>query len=165
MGLFNRKDKYNIDKKSNIPQLVYGIPDFKRNEKAKKDNTKTENIFYACFKKKSEASYYYINRSDNSYQFLYGHTSNGDEIKNDINNSNIKYINKDEKYYNMMLQELTETVTNWNEKYNDASNIDDEIKWNIDIIEKNKKFSGYNSFPDDFGKAVKIIEKYFEELI
>lgn len=165
MGLFNRKSKYNMDKKNNIPQMVYGIPDFKRKEKIKKDNTKSENIFYACIIKKGESLYYYINRNNNNYQFLFGNTTNGEKIKNDINNPNIKYINKDEKYYNIMIQELMDIVTNWNEAYNDESNINDEVKWNIDFVEKNKRFYGNNSFPDNFRDAMKIIEKYFEELI
>lgn len=45
MGLFNKKDKYNIDAEDNRPQIVYGIPDVIRKQweeeaKAKQDEAK-----------------------------------------------------------------------------------------------------------------------------
>ena len=45
MGLFNKKDKYNIDAEDNRPQIVYGIPDALRKQweeeaKSKKDEAK-----------------------------------------------------------------------------------------------------------------------------
>lgn len=45
MGLFNKKDKYNIDAEDNRPQIVYGIPDALRKQweeeaKSKKDEVK-----------------------------------------------------------------------------------------------------------------------------
>lgn len=45
MGLFNKKDKYNIDAEDNRPQIVYGIPDAIRKQweeeaKAKQDEAK-----------------------------------------------------------------------------------------------------------------------------
>lgn len=42
MGLFNRKDKYDIDAKNNIPQIVYGIPDFMRKKWEKELEEKTK---------------------------------------------------------------------------------------------------------------------------
>lgn len=45
MGLFNKKDKYNIEAEDNRPQIVYGIPDVIRKQweeeaKAKQDEIK-----------------------------------------------------------------------------------------------------------------------------
>lgn len=45
MGLFNKKDKYNIDAEDNRPQIIYGIPDtlreqWEKEEKDKKDEVK-----------------------------------------------------------------------------------------------------------------------------
>ncbi len=44
MGLFSKKDKYDIDEKDNIPQIVYGIPDSLRKQWEKEE--KTENNKY-----------------------------------------------------------------------------------------------------------------------
>ena len=42
MGLFSKKDKYDIDAKDNTPQFVYGIPDTMRKKWAKEDEEKTK---------------------------------------------------------------------------------------------------------------------------
>ena len=167
MFLFNRKNKYQIDKKRNIPQLVYGIPDYKRNETVNSDSITGTNIFCAYYGKKGgQVHYYYVNKNGDKYQFLYGHIEKNEIIKNDINDPNIVFTNKEEKCYNMMIQELSDVVSEWNEKYSDENNNDnDVIQWNINFIEKNKIYSGINSFPDNYDKAMKIIQKYFEELM
>lgn len=42
MGLFSKKDKYDIDAKDNTPQFVYGIPDSLRKKWAKEDEEKNK---------------------------------------------------------------------------------------------------------------------------
>lgn len=42
MGLFSKKDKYDIDAKDNTPQFVYGIPDSMRKKWAKEDEEKNK---------------------------------------------------------------------------------------------------------------------------
>lgn len=42
MGLFSKKDKYDIDAKDNTPQFVYGIPDSMRKKWAKEDEKKNK---------------------------------------------------------------------------------------------------------------------------
>mgnify|MGYP004543556459 FL=1 len=58
MGLFSKKDKYDIDAKDNTPQFVYGIPDSLRKKWAKEDEEKNKK--------------YDIDPEDNIPQKVYG---------------------------------------------------------------------------------------------
>lgn len=93
MGLFNKKDKYNIDAEDNRPQIIYGIPDtlreqWEKEEKDKKDEVKEkydikpeENLPREVYgipnwlqeKRKNENNEKYdINPEDNVPQKVYG---------------------------------------------------------------------------------------------
>ena len=89
MGLFNKKDKYDIDAKDNTPQFVYGTPDFMRKKWAKEDEEKNNKydidveknrpqIVYGPpenFIKKAEEEQnekYNIDAKDNTPQIVYG---------------------------------------------------------------------------------------------
>lgn len=93
MGLFNKKDKYNIDAEDNRPQIIYGIPDtlreqWEKEEKDKKDEVKErydikpeENLPREVYgipnwlqeKRKNEnKDKYDINPEDNVPQKVYG---------------------------------------------------------------------------------------------
>lgn len=61
MGLFSKKDKYNVDVEKNRPQIVYGIPDALRKQWEEEEK-----------KKKKEDNKYNIDPSDNVPQKVYG---------------------------------------------------------------------------------------------
>lgn len=174
MCFFNKKDKekkYNINKKLNVPEFVYGTPDYimkeiqkqEQEKKEKKERMKAiaENVFSAYIVNKSALSrYYYINKVENQYQFLYGNSSNGDYIENDIDTPSINYISKDENYYHDFINQLIQITKDWNETYKEED-LNSEIKWNIKLVKEEKVYSGVNDFPDNFNKAMELIEKYF----
>lgn len=171
MCLFNKKDKekkYNINKIFNRPEMLYGTPDYilKEWEKEKQERKQrrkeiTECVFSASIVNRLGSSrYYYINKVDNDYQFLYGYSSNGENIVNDIDNPYINYISRYEQYYNDFINQLIQSTEDWKDIYNEEET-NDEVKWNIDFVKQGKKYSGVNVFPKNFNKVVELIEKYF----
>lgn len=76
MGLFSKKDKYDIDEKDNRPQMVYGIPDSLRKQWEKEEKEKTEN------------NKYNIQPEDNVPQKVYGVPNNMPNSKFDISPEN-----------------------------------------------------------------------------
>lgn len=88
MGLFDKKDKYNIKEEDNVPEFVYGTPDFMRkenqNNKEKYDVNAEDNmpqIVYGIpdfmknddfFKKDNQENKYDIQPEDNMPREVYG---------------------------------------------------------------------------------------------
>lgn len=88
MGLFSRKDKYDVDAEDNVPQFVYGIPDTMRKQWEKEDEEKKKKydidveknrpqIVYGppeFFIKKAqdETDKYNVNPEDNMPREVYG---------------------------------------------------------------------------------------------
>lgn len=162
MGLFNKKDKYEVDAKENVPQFAYGIPDAMRKkweQKAKEENGK--NIFSAFEGGHFGPSYYYfVNKINNNYQFRVGYSNNGRIVNNDINDPNIHSIDQNKYHYDKFIDELLKEVKDWKESYNN-NQIMDGTQWNIDFVERNKRYSGSNEFPPNYKEVVKILNVYF----
>ena len=159
MSLFNNK-KYEVNEEENIPQVVYGIPDDmqKTLEEIDKNGKEIFSAFHGGYNGKSY--FFFVNKINNTYQFRFGYSSSGKLIDNDINNSNLKYKDQDEKYYNMFIDELENVVKDWKESYNN-NNIMDGTQWHIDFVEKNKRYFGSNEFPKNYTQLQDVLTKYF----
>lgn len=71
MGLFSKKDKYDIDAKDNTPQFVYGIPDSMRN-KNKYDIKPEDNMPQRVYGVPNPKTKYDVKPEDNIPQKVYG---------------------------------------------------------------------------------------------
>lgn len=71
MGLFSKKDKYDIDAKDNTPQFVYGIPDSMRN-KNKYDIKPEDNMPQRVYGVPNPKTKYDVKPEDNIPQKIYG---------------------------------------------------------------------------------------------
>lgn len=83
MGLFNKKNKYDIDEKDNRPQIVYGIPDSLRKQWEKEA------------KEEEKAKKYDINPEDNMPQEVYGIP---DSLKKELGKEAKESEEKNKKY-------------------------------------------------------------------
>lgn len=164
MGLFSKKDKYDINEKDNVPQFVYGIPDSMRKqwEKEQEDKRKHQKNIFSAFEGGyfGPSYYYFVNNYKDSYEFRFGYSKDGRFVQNDENDPNIHILEQNEEHYKKFMEELLSEIKDWNETYNDP-NIMDGTQWNIKFIEQNKKYSGSNSFPQNYDKVVAILKKYF----
>ena len=101
MGLFSKKDKYDIDERDNRPQIVYGIPDSLRKQWEKEEKEKTKNNKYNIQPKDNmprevygipdfirNKDKYDIKPEDNVPQKVYGIPNNMTNSKYDINPEN-----------------------------------------------------------------------------
>ena len=151
MKKFNIKDKYNFDF-FRSPQILYGPPTFYQKKDKK---VKGKKIFYA----KDGSSYYFVYKHKDNYQFITAYS--------DINNPNISMnnpdmhfldkVNENEYYYQVFTDELFEEIHNL-----DCVGSKDDIKWEINIIDQNKKCYGI-SFPDNYNKILEILKNYFSK--
>lgn len=164
MGLFSKKDKYEINEKDNVPQFVYGIPDSMRKqwEKEKEEKRKNQKTIFSAFEGGyfGPSYYYFVNNYKDSYEFRVGYSKDGRFVKNDENDPNIHIFEQNGEHYKKFMEELLPEIKEWNETYNDPE-VMDGIQWNIELIEQNKKYSGSNAFPQNYDKVVAILKKYF----
>lgn len=157
MTLFDKiKNKYNVAEDKNVPQFVYGPPNFK----VEQDKKLVFNAFHGGY---SEPSHYYYVRKNintNEYEFKYGYSKHGARIFENATGENIKAIPRTEQEYKDFINELTDVVKNWNKQYLN-SDIMDGTQWNINSLENNIEYGGSNDFPTDYKNAMQIINKYF----
>jgi hypothetical protein len=157
MGLFSKKDKYEVNEEENVPQFLYGVPGGLDNLYKSMDK-EVFNAFEGGFS--GPSYYYYINRFEDNYQFRFGYSKSGIRIDNDINNTSLFIIDKDKEYYDNFINELSNEVKDWNLVYqNDAL---DGTQWTLNFLELNKKYYGSNVFPDNYDKVSEILKKYFD---
>ena len=126
MGLFNKKDKYNIDAEDNRPQIVYGVPDAIRKQweeeaKAKQDEAKEkydiepeDNLPREVYgipnwlqekRKNEDKDKYDINPEDNVPQKVYG-VPNYDFSQDKIKKESI----------NIVVENYCLSLTKWDNK-------------------------------------------------
>ncbi len=162
MGLFSKKDKYEIDGKDNIPQFVYGIPDELRKKWEKEYEEKNGTNVFAAFEGGhfGPSYYYFVNYINDAYEFRFGISENGKIIENRINEPGIMIVKHDKDFYKSFIDELLIVTCNWNEAYNNNM-IMDGTQWNINFVNMNKKYYGSNAYPDNYDKAFEILNKYF----
>lgn len=162
MGLFdNIKNKYNIKVEENIPQFVYGTPDTMINNFEEDNIEDNDSCVFEAFEGGyfGPSSYYYINLIDNnSYEFKYGYSKNGQVI---FNASNELFITKHNKeFYDYFIEKLNRMTTNWNNNYVN-NQIMDGTQWDLNIKSINKNFSGSNAFPENYDEVIKYLDKTF----
>lgn len=162
MKLFSKKNKYGINAKYNRPQMVYGIPNaMLKKWKRQEEKINGKNLFSAFESGYLNPSYYYfVNKFKGSYQFRFGYSKDGEYVSNNINNTNLHIINQNKEYYNKFIDELLVEVKDWKETYK-GNTVTNSIQWDINLIQKNKRYNGSNDFPDNYDKVVKILNKYF----
>lgn len=157
MSIFDKmKDKYNVAEDKNVPQFVYGPPNFK----VEQDKKLVFEAFHGGYSGPSH--YYYIrkNISTNEYQFKYGYSKSGARIFEDAAGENIKIVLRTEQEYKNFISELSKIVSKWEKQYLN-SDIMDGTQWNINSFENNMEYGGSNDFPADYKNAMQIINKYF----
>lgn len=164
MGLFSKKDKYEIDEKDNVPQFVYGIPDNMRNqwEQEKEEKRTDQKTIFSAFEGGyfGPSYYYFVNNDKDSYEFRFGYSENGKLVNNDENDPNIHILSQNGEYYKKFMEEILPEIKDWNERYNNPG-VMDGTQWHIELVEQNKKSSGSNNFPSNYDKVVAILKKYF----
>lgn len=142
MGLFNKKDKYNIDAKDNRPQKVYGIPNYDfSQDKIKKEsiNIVVENYCLSLTKWDNKCDLLYVNNSETSY------------IKDSIVSIP---ITKFDKFCNR----LKTIIADWNTEYSGDKNIVWKLK--ININELNKQINGNGAFPKNWNEFIDLLSEY-----
>lgn len=180
MGLFNKKDKYNIDAEDNRPQIVYGVPDAIRKQweeeaKAKQDEAKEK---------------YDINPEDNVPQKVYGvpnYDFSQDKVKKESinivvenyclsltkwdNKCDLLYVNNSETSYikdsivsipitkfDKFCNRLKTIIVDWNTEYSGDKNIVWKLKININGL--NKQINGNGAFPKNWNEFIDLLSEY-----
>lgn len=105
------------------------------------------------------SSYYYINRTNNDYEFKYGYSEYGKIIKNMPNNKDLSVNKKSAKFYCEFEKSLLQLTKNWQENY-DNNDVMDGTQWNIEF-NKNKKYSGSNEYPKNWQEVINYLDKIF----
>lgn len=152
MGLFDKfSKKYNINPEDNMPQIVYGPPQFFENKM----------VFYAYeggyF---GPSEFYYIERNGDKLKFKSGYYPEG-KRPNPDDESDFDISIKSESDYKNLLTEIKEMTKNWEKEYNDP-NVMDGTQWSITAEEFGIDFNGSNKFPSNYSKVKKIITKHFK---
>lgn len=180
MGLFNKKDKYNIDAEDNRPQIVYGVPDAIRKQweeeaKAKQDEAKEK---------------YDINPEDNVPQKVYGvpnYNFSQDKVKKESinivvenyclsltkwdNKCDLLYVNNSETSYikdsivsipitkfDKFCNRLKTIIADWNTEYSGDKNVVWKLKININGL--NKQINGNGAFPKNWNEFIDLLSEY-----
>lgn len=180
MGLFNKKDKYNIDAENNRPQIVYGVPDAVRKQweeeaKAKQDEVKEKydinpednvpqkvygvpNYDFSQAKIKKESVNIVVEnyclsliRWDNKCNLLYANNNKNTYIKDSI----VSISNK--KFYEFC-NKLKAIISTWSTKYFGNKNIVWKLKINIDGL--NKQINGNGAYPKNWNEFIDLLSEY-----
>ncbi len=180
MGLFNKKDKYNIDAEDNRPQIVYGVPDAIRKQWEEEAKAKQEEA-----KEK-----YDINPEDNVPQKVYGvpnYDFSQDKIKKEsinivvgnyclsltkwdnkcdllyVDNSKTSYI-KDSivsipiTKFDKFCNKLKTIIIDWNTEYSGDKSIVWKLEVNINGL--NKQINGNGAFPKNWNEFIDLLSEY-----
>ena len=180
MGLFNKKDKYNIDAEDNRPQIVYGVPDAIRKQWEEEAKAKQEEA-----KEK-----YDINPEDNVPQKVYGvpnYDFSQDKIKKEsinivvgnyclsltkwdnkcdllyVDNSKTSYI-KDSivsipiTKFDKFCNKLKTIIIDWNTEYSRDKSIVWKLEVNINGL--NKQINGNGAFPKNWNEFIDLLSEY-----
>jgi len=152
MGLFDKfNKKYNINPEENMPQIVYGPPQFFENKM----------VFYAYeggyF---GPSEFYYIERNGDKLKFKSGYYPEG-KRPNPDDESDFEISIKSESDYITLVNEIKEMTKNWKKEYNNP-NVMDGTQWSITADEFDIDFNGSNDFPSNYKKVKKLIAKHFK---
>ena len=176
MDLFNNLNKkYDVDEKNNIPQFVYGTPDFFRKQKndvykardneieTKKDEHKIdENCIFDAFEGGyfGPSYYYFINEYENKYYFRFGYSNDGRRIENTRQDLNIHELVQNKEHYDLFIAKLKKIIQNWNNKYVN-NNVMDGKQWHIEDKKNGIDIYGDNDFPENYNELSNILRKAF----
>jgi len=156
MGLFDKKDKYNIKEEASVPEFAQPEDNISRERK-----NKVFEAFVGGYA--APSSFYYINKVNEEYEFRYGFSQSGVKIFNNPNNKDLHIIKHNKKFYEDFKNNLIQLTKDWSKQGYYDNQIMDGTQWNIDIdIENAITYSGSNAFPKDFNKVMNYIDDIFE---
>ena len=171
-------EKYDTKVEENIPQFVYGVPDYflersddsdsatkyvARENNIKKKETKPSgellvDIFSGGYFGPSD--YYYIEKLDNNYLFKNACAKDGRMLSN--TSDEMKVITKTQEEYDEFIKNIKELTKDWKNSYYDES-VYDGNQWHINIINDNIEFSGSNAYPENFKTVFDMIDNIFND--
>jgi len=150
--------KYDINVEENVPQIVYGIPDWM---KEKNEDDKPKKVFEAFYGGYAGTShYYYIQQVNNEYLFKYGLSKYGKLIF--IDSKELLVCKRTKKEYDDFIINLKLEMKDWKDSYVN-NDIMDGTQWHIEFTEENKTYSGSNEFPSNMDTVMKILNMIFKE--
>ncbi len=151
MGLFNNKNKYDIEPEDNVPQKVYGVPFIKPSLKGQKVRISLEN---------SKSKNYVMTIS--TFDGKMANISFAD-MKN-LNNKSISDISTQipMNLYDKFMSKINEITKNWKDKYETYSELKLDVKWSIKISDDNdsRNIEGEGAVPNNWKEFMNLVVEY-----